>query len=218
MIATMKADPKDVINRRRIMRDWSYEMLDLLGVEVEVIGKVPETPTLYLGNHMSYIDIMLLMAQNNIVFVTKKQLRSWPLIGPACDSVGTLWVDRNNPQSRKNVGDLIAPAILDDQKSIAIFPSGTTTMDEGKQWRWGAFQVAHQYKLPVCPFRLTYEPTRIAAFLLEDNLVTHLFRLLRQKKIKAKIEFHPLIEITSPTKDAEKWQKWTQEWLSPVTP
>ena len=88
------------------MTEWAGDILTTLNVHVEKVGQPSrEEPVLFVGNHISYVDIPLLMFLNPVVFVAKKQLGSWPIIGAACRSVGTI----SSIEIRKHRGK--APAI-----------------------------------------------------------------------------------------------------------
>ena len=194
------------------MTEWAGDILTTLNVHVEKVGQPSrEEPVLFVGNHISYVDIPLLMFVSPVVFVAKKQLGSWPVIGTACRSVGTILVDRDSKASRKSSGELIAPCIQERRQSVCIYPSGTTSIDESTAWRWGPFQIAARHSIPVQPFRIRYDQMERAAFLLEDSLLPHLWRFLSGGPIKATVEFHSPVLITDPEKDARRWWEWARE-------
>lgn len=195
------------------MLEWGAEMLSALGCRHETRGVPTREPSLLVGNHISYVDIPLLMANLPAAFVAKKQLASWPIFGEAMRCAGTVFVDRDSKESRKKVGEALAPRILEDRQSVAVFPSGTTTMDESREWRHGAFLIAKQFNLPVQPFRIRYEPLRPVAFLLDDGFIGHLWSLLRTGTFRAEIEFHLPIRVEDPVLDAAKWWNWAREPL-----
>lgn len=195
------------------MLEWGAEMLAAIGCRHETIGNPTTEPSLLVGNHISYVDIPLLMANLPTAFVAKKQLASWPIFGEAMRCGGTVFVDRDNKESRKKVGEALAPRIIEDRQSVAVFPSGTTTMDENREWRHGAFLIAKQFDLPVQPFRIHYEPLRPVAFLLDDGFIGHLWNLLRTRGFRAVIEFHDPVRVEDPILDAAKWWQWAREPL-----
>lgn len=170
-------------------------------------------PALLVGNHISYVDIPLLMTYIPVAFVAKKQLAAWPIFGAAMRCVGTVFVDRDNRESRRKVSEALAPRIQDDRQSVVVFPSGTTTTDETREWRQGAFLIAKQFDLPVQPFRIYYEPLRPLAFLLEDSFLGHLWNLLRCGGFRAVIEFHPPVRVGDVAADTLKWWNWAREPL-----
>ncbi len=191
---------------------WGLRMLELLHVSVKVVGEpATDEPMLFLGNHISYIDIPLLMAYAPVVFVAKKQVGYWPIFGDACRAVGVVLVDRDSKKSREVTGELVAQAITTGKQSVAVFPSGTTCINEKKPWRWGAFRIAQTHGITVQPFRLTYLPMRTAAYIDDDAFVPHLWHLLNEPRIRVKLEFHPPVKITDAEADCEKWYRWSRE-------
>lgn len=195
------------------MRIWAERILRTVRVEWKVLGDdgTLATPAIVVGNHVSYLDIPMLMTQMPVSFVAKKQIGDWPVFGHACRSVGTVFVERDCGDSRRNTAEAIGPFVLEKKRCVAIFPSGTTTVDESKPWRWGAFLIAKRYGIPIRPFRLRYEPLRRAAFINEDLFPTHLWNLMYSGGVRATIEFHPLVQVSDPQADAMRWWEWTRE-------
>ncbi len=193
---------------------WAKEILAIIEIEIEIRGKIPDEsqPVLFVGNHVSYVDIPLLMASVPVVFVSKEEVSKWLVIGPASKKAGTVFVKRESGVSRAQTATAIAEAILEEKKSIAIFPSGTTSIDEHKPWRTGALKIAHKHHIPVQPFRLTYEPLRQLAYIDDDFFPVHLWNLLAcGKKIKAIIEFGDVQKINDPIADSERLWQWTKK-------
>ena len=196
----------------QLKMDWATASLKNLGISFVSRG-TPATnePILFVGNHMSYVDIPLVMAVAPVSFVAKEELSRWPIIGEACRTVGTVFVKRESVDSRKIAVEKIGEACLKNKQSICLFPSGTTSVSEEKPWRRGAFEIAKLKELKVQPFRLNYSPKEIVAFVGDDALVPHLWKLLRTTGVKAEIEFHTPVTITDSEQDAQQWKKWTFE-------
>lgn len=192
--------------------EWSQKTLNMFKVSLEVTGQVAqERPMIFVGNHISYLDIALLMATvPGISFVAKKELASWPIFGHAAKKTNTIFVKREKDQSRKEARTAIAEA-LGNRQRVAVFPSGTTCMDEKKQWRRGIFEVAQQSKSFVQPFRVSYQPLREVAYIDDDFFPTHLLRLMALRNIPAKIEFHEPVQILDPQRDCDQWHQWSQD-------
>ena len=200
--------------RHLVMIAWAREAMEILGVQVTTLGRAHDQPCLLIGNHSSYLDIPLMMAVTPTVFVAKAQLKSWPVFGKAMVSVGTVFVERESRHSRKGAAEAIAPSILNEKQSVTIFPSGTTTIDEVKPWRWGAFVIAKRYGIPIQPVRIRYTPARTAAFIGQDLFLTHLWRLATcPGGVQATVEFADPIVVTDPQADALKWWQWCKEGL-----
>lgn len=191
---------------------WSREVLSGMHLDIEIRGEAhPEDGVLMVGNHISYLDIPLLMASVPVVFVAKEEVSKWLIIGPASKKAGTVFVKRESSTSRAETAKAIRNSLLDDRQSVAIFPSGTTAIDESKPWRKGAFAIAAEHGIPVQPFRITYEPLRSAAYIERDFFPVHLWKLLSSKRtIKAVLEFAPVRYIKDPVKELRSIQLWSQ--------
>ena len=65
-----------------MVREWSRQMLRILGVELVVQGEPPaHGPLLMVSNHISWLDILVLNAAHPSRFVSKADVKSWPLLG-----------------------------------------------------------------------------------------------------------------------------------------
>jgi 1-acyl-sn-glycerol-3-phosphate acyltransferase len=196
---------------RDIIHDWANEILDLSKVTRIVKGEAVnlKDTVLFVGTHISYLDIPLLMASVPVVFVSKEEISKWFVIGPASKHAGTVFVKRESASSRAKTAQAIADCLVERQQSLAIFPAGTTYIDRELPWRPGAFKVAHRHKLKVQPFRLIYEPLRTAAFIEKDILAPHMLNLLSHPDgVAATIEFGPVTTIQDPVADMEKIRQW----------
>lgn len=198
----------------QLKMEWARSTLTRLKVDLEVKGEAVNGPSmLFVGNHISYLDIPLLMATvNKISFVAKHEISQWPVFGHGAKKIETVFVKREDGDSRKSARKAIHAA-LDDGKRIAIFPSGTTCISETTSWRRGGFEIAHDKDVYVQPFRLSYFPLRAVAYIDQDFFPTHLYGLLGLKRIEAKIEFHEPVKIKDAIRDCEYWHHWSKEIL-----
>jgi len=202
-------DPEQ--NVESLKRQWAFGLLNRMGVRTEIVGTPSEQPSmLFVGNHISYLDIPILMAlAPEVSFVSKKEIASWPIIGMGAKKIKTIFVERNCQDNRKAARETISTEIKKGAR-IAVFPSGTTTLDESKQWKVGAFEIAKELGIPVQPFRLSYTPLRKAAYIGKDFFPFHLFQLAQSGDVKATIEFHPPVQVSDPIKSCLEWQEWSR--------
>lgn len=194
-----------------LKQSWAEEMLSRLGVKVQITGPISLKPgLLYVGNHMSYLDIPLLMAAApSIAFVAKKEIGDWPLFGDGARALETIFVQRENAENRGLARQTIA-ATLAEGRRVAVFPSGTTSLDEGKVWRRGVFEIAQAQKTEIQPFRIRYSPLRTAAFIDKDALIPHMSKLMTERGVSAQIEFHAPVPVRDAARCCERWQSWTR--------
>jgi len=199
-----------------LKQEWAKSVLNILNIQVTVIGKpVHKGPLLLLGNHISYLDIPLLMSiVPEVSFLSKQEVKFWPVIGAATKRANTIFVKRGSPNSRAKSKKIIEHS-LDKKKSIiAAFPSGTTTLNEKTPWRYGLFETAFVRKTKIQPFRIRYAPKRKVAFIDDDQFLPHLTQLTRLKKIHAVIEFHDPVDVHDPITCSQRWQAWSKKGIS----
>ena len=178
---------------------WSQAILDTLKVDLRIVGNSSsERSLLFVGNHVSYLDIPILMsAAEDFSFVAKEELSRWPVFGEAARQIETVFVKREHGPSRKRARESIHSAITAGQR-IVIFPSGTTCVQESKPWKKGAFEIAAERNLLIQPFRLSYQPLRSVAYIDNDFFPFHLFQLGKLDRVNATLEFHPPVLVDDP--------------------
>lgn len=192
---------------------WSRELLELFNIEVELIG-LPQNknvPCILVGNHISYLDIPLLMYFcPSITFVGKKEIKYWPVIGAAAKKAGTIFVERGKRHSRALAKKHIAQSLLENNQQVAIFPSGTTSLYRSAFWKKGAFEIAQNNNIKLQPFRLRYYPQSNVAYVGKDNFLIHMLQLFRLSKIKVVVEFHHPVNIYNSEADCFSWKNWCE--------
>ena len=197
--------------RDAIVHDWGRATVNHLGMELQVLGQEPmKRPGLLVGNHLSYLDIPLICAALPVLFVAKKEILSWPMVGRVCKLINLIFIDRDSKESRSTVADQVVSRILTQSDRFVVFPSGTTCLDEKKPWRRKLFHIASEHQFYVQPFRIAYKPLREAAFIDDDTLLPHLSRLLKVPSLQASLEFAEPRLLTQPKEEMLEIQKWCQ--------
>lgn len=138
-------------------RFWSTFSIFMWGVPVEVVretkGPAPK-PCVYVANHGSYVDIMLLFKTipGFLNMMGKASLAKVPVWGAIFGSV-YITVDRASAVSRGRAM-VAARRSLAEGKSIAIFAEGRISPLPGKELLPlldGAFQLAIEAGVPIVP-------------------------------------------------------------------
>jgi 1-acyl-sn-glycerol-3-phosphate acyltransferase len=113
----------------RFFRAWAQTLLRVIRVRVETSGSAPRPPFLLVANHLSYLDVLVLASRLPSVFVSKAEVRRWPLLGPICTALGTLYIDRGQ---RRDIPRVMAEieAALDHGLGVIFFPEGTSSKGE----------------------------------------------------------------------------------------
>lgn len=110
---------------RRLRQRWSRRLLALLGVELRASGAI-EPGCLVVANHISWLDIFVLNAIAPAAFVSKAEVRGWPLVGWLAAKNETVFLRRGSRGHAKIINGEIG-ALLDAGRNVALFPEGTTT-------------------------------------------------------------------------------------------
>ncbi len=99
--------------------------LRIFRFEAEVSGAIP-AHGLLVSNHLSYLDILVLAAITPAMFVAKREVRSWPVLGWFTQLAGTLFIDR---ERRMHVGPVNAEiqTALEHGALVVLFPEGTSS-------------------------------------------------------------------------------------------
>lgn len=177
--------------RGATMTGWARWMTRALGVKREVDGTRVKGNALFVVNHVSWIDILVLMATGRGIFLAKSELADWPLIGWMCRQTDTLFLRRNSATALAEKIGAVASS-LQANESIFLFPEGTTT--NGRELRAffpGLFQAAINAGRPVQPIALNYceagQPSPTVPFIGDDDFRDHLYRVLSGGRILARI-------------------------------
>ncbi len=98
----------------------------MLRVRVEVVGERAPGPVLVVSNHVSWLDIMVIGSVTPVVFVAKREVGTWPVVGPASKAQRAVFVDRNR---RQQTGDAVAQIAerLSRGDAVLLFAEGTSS-------------------------------------------------------------------------------------------
>jgi len=113
-------------HREAAVQAWAQRMLAVCGIGLTIRGEPPaKGPLLLVANHISWLDILVLHAARHCRFVSKSDVRHWPLIGTLATASGTLYIERASRRDAMRVVHHMAEA-LRGEEVVAIFPEGTT--------------------------------------------------------------------------------------------
>ena len=138
-------------------RIWAKSILFGMGFypkKKDISALKNEHSYMFIANHTSIIDIMLMLAvvDHPFVFVGKVELARIPLFGYFYRRTCIL-VDRNNQKSRLQVFES-AQRRINQGNSICIFPEGGVPEDKSKlltPFKDGAFRLAIDHQLAIVP-------------------------------------------------------------------
>ena len=171
--------------RQRWSRWFMARLTAALPFRVTVSGELPRQPMLWVSNHVSWTDIPLLGMLAPLSFLSKAEVRTWPVAGWLALKAGTLFIRRGSGDSKliqKQMGNH-----LQQNNALVIFPEGTTTDGTGLRTFHGRLMSsAIDSGVLLQPVAIHYsrngEPDPIAPFIGDDDLLSHLRRLFANEQ------------------------------------
>ncbi|HET19397.1 MAG TPA: 1-acyl-sn-glycerol-3-phosphate acyltransferase [Chromatiales bacterium] len=188
-------DPFDPRNAR-VIRSWHAAVCRAHGLEVVAHGR-PLPGALYASNHVSWLDIPVLASQvEGSRFLSKSEVRGWPLVGLLARRSGTLFITRG--QGQHEASRQIAEALREGH-GVMLFAEGTTT--DGltlRRFHPRLLQAAVETGTPIQPVALRYLdadglPNPRAAYSHGDSVLDTFRRVVAEDGVRAEVHFLPPI-------------------------
>jgi lyso-ornithine lipid O-acyltransferase len=186
---------------RMALRDraeWLHRSCRLVlhraGIRTDCRGPRPSRG-LICANHLSYLDIVVCAAATPCVFVSKREVKSWPAFGFFAQFGGTIFLDRESRASADAAAVEMAEA-MDNSVPVLLFPEGTST-DGAAVLRFHPtlLEPAIQRELQIVPAAIAYRvrggEERDVCYYDDISFVRHLLRTLGRTGIAAEVEFYP---------------------------
>ena len=183
--------------RNILIRNWSAKLLKILAIRLTVTGAIPQRGgkgMLFAANHISWLDIYLLNAAHPLRFVSKAEVRQWPLIGFLAAKAGTLFIERTRRHDTGRANREIESA-LHHGDHIALFPEGTTTDGSHiRHFHAALLQPAIDADAPVQAVAIRYfredgEIDTAPAYIDDLSFGDSLKQVLRRPAIQAELHF-----------------------------
>jgi len=143
--------------RDRYIMAWAQRLLRVLGVRAQ-LAPAPGLPggALLVCNHVSWLDIYLIYAAQRVHFVSKAEVRNWPVAGWLAQKTGTLFIERGRRADTARINAEMRD-LMQDGAWVAVFPEGTTSDGRAlRRFMPSLLQPAVQLNCPVVPAALRY--------------------------------------------------------------
>lgn len=174
----------------------SQVLLAQMAIQLTIKGQPPgQGPVLLAANHISWLDILVLRAAHDCRFVSKSEVRHWPLIGALATGAGTLFIERESRRDAMRVVHHMAEH-LRAAGILAIFPEGTTSNGvDLLPFHANLFQAAISACAPVQPVALEFvdaatgERSLAPCYIDDDTLLGSIWRTLTAPPLRAVVTF-----------------------------
>ncbi len=187
----------DERERQARIRRWSIATLRAMGIGLQVEGAPAAGGGLLAANHVSWLDIMAIHAAEPAArFVSKADVKAWPLVSRLVDAAGTLYLERDRKRDALRVVHAMASALQQGQ-TVAIFPEGTTSTGHCLlPFHANLLQAAIATGTPVQPVALRYADATHAVSLAAEfvgatTLLQSLWRTACGERLVVRLVFLP---------------------------
>ncbi|MEA1987012.1 MAG: lysophospholipid acyltransferase family protein [Candidatus Marinimicrobia bacterium] len=135
-------------------------LLLILGIRLKVSGSenIPkENGYVVFGNHFGYAELLSLASLTPIAFVSKQEIRKWPVLGFAISLGGTIFVDRDSGGKANMYVEQVKDA-LKNKINVFFSPEGTNSDSTFLyEFKSALFVPANQLNYPVLPYACTID-------------------------------------------------------------
>lgn len=181
-----------------------------IGHHLHIKGELSTAkPTLFVANHSTYIDILVLGTFLPARFVAKKEVAKWPIMGWLSTNQGTIYIDRDRTAIAEGTEKL--KEFLDRGESLILFPEGTTS-DGCRVLPFGSsfFDVALKKNVVVQPVSVTYAGwdglpmprfmRKMCGWFSPDvEMLPHLWQMAQLGTVQVVVELHEPLQASEFT-------------------
>ena len=189
--------------QHKIIQNWLHRSAEIIGIDIQIHGTPRQSPVFIVANHISWLDIIIISSVLPVSFLSKAEIRSWPIIGTLAANAGTLFIKRGSRNGAAEAIELMRTK-LEAGHCVASFPEAKTT-DGTSVHKFHArlFAAAIDSKTPVQPVALRYPPLEqqttsrvnpIVPYVEVPNLVRHAFKIMCAKRTIAEVTLCDVIE------------------------
>ena len=196
-------------SKRRARAQWLHRAcrrhIKIYSCDYQFAGPVPQSGLL-VSNHLSYLDILVIAAITPAVFVSKSEVRGWPVIGWLTSLAGTIFIVR---ERRTHVGAVNQEieAALADGVLVVVFPEGTSTnSEEILPFRSPLLEPVASGTQPIATGYLHYEleggdARNEVCYWGDHTFFSHAVNLLSKRRVHATMRFGKFERTTVDRKE-----------------
>jgi len=187
------------LNEYKLFSLWVTDLNRSMNVKVHVTGEIMPKQGMFVSNHISWLDTIVLSGIKPLSFIARHDLERWPFLGTFTSRMQSVFINRDNKfHAYRSI-----PAIekkLNEGRSVHVFPEGTTSVGETVLPFYPMFyEAAVRCRRPVQPIVIKYtdaagnllpEP----AYIDDDTFVDTLGRMFLVDCIYAHVQFLPVLD------------------------
>jgi 1-acyl-sn-glycerol-3-phosphate acyltransferase len=215
-------------NRWQIVSRWmlsfTRSMRTILSIKITVAGDAGELERrgcVIISNHFGYLDGIVLGSLSPVIFVSKREVKSWPLVGQWTTLCGTIFINRQ----RKGVIPLAVKEIsrkLKQEANILLFPEGAATNGERMlPFQTAPFAAPLRSRVIIVPVTLAYQSIEEQAVSANNrdliycyggmDFFPHFWRLLALRQVEVRVTIQPKVECSRYEDNSAGRRKLTED-------
>ncbi len=189
--------------RRHYLKYWC---IPALNIQVELIGSPSTQPALYVCNHRSFADPIVICKYVPAFVIAKAEVRSYPIINWGAELTGVIWVDRQDQISRTQARGTMVETIRQGY-NVLVFPEGTVAVDPMPlPFKKGSFVEAAQNQIPVIPMAIEFRSKK-DLWVIEKFIPQYMYQFSKWKTEVKMVIGKPITSIEGDLmhKDIFQW-------------
>ena len=192
----------------RLRKGWiKYVAYPILNLKTEVKGKPVDGPALYVCNHRSFTDPVVISKYLNAFVIAKAEVASYPVISKGAEVTGILYVKREDKTSRVETRRAFVEVIKNGH-NILVYPEGTISIDKNPlPFKKGTFFEAAKEGIQVVPVAVEYKHRK--DFWTIANFIGQFFNQFSKWNTQAKLSFGPPLQ----SEDGEQLCQQAYDWI-----
>jgi 1-acyl-sn-glycerol-3-phosphate acyltransferase len=196
--------PREI--RSILIQHWAKRLLRILKIKITLSGEVinifSKDSFLMVSNHISWLDIPVIFSLKPITFVSRSDIKTWPIIGILAKISGAIFIDRNRKSSLLEVIQAMNHHFKNHKQSICIFPEGITS--NGYQvlpFKSNLFQSAFEANKLLLPLSVQYKENNVISNRTSFHGSMTLFQSF--KRIAKSNHIEVVLDIGHPVKPSQ---------------
>lgn len=202
---------KSARGRAEWMCRWAGRVVRMAGARVRVVG-TPATRGLLVSNHVGYVDVLVIGSIVPTVFVSKAEVKHWPVFGWLTEIAGTIFVNRESRMATASVAEQMHQRIKEGLM-VLFFPEGTSS--DGEQilpFRTSLFEAPVRANSEIWTCCVRYSVPGEGRDVVREKVAywgdmtfgPHVARLFTMKEFEAVVEYSPVAIQTDDRKEAAR--------------
>ncbi len=198
----------------RIRRNFLKYANFILGIKAECEGQMHNDTALYVSNHRSLSDPLILCKFLDAFIIAKAEVAKYPLISTGAQLTGIIYVQRENKESRNAVRIKMTETLASGE-NVLVYPEGTVNCHKRTlPYRMGTFQELVKLGIPVVPVCLEYKKHKDVW--CNRSMLKHFLLQFGYFRTESKIVIGPAMNDKEGNVLKDKVESWTNECIEKI--